>query len=214
VPSQDRALAGRPLSRVPPAGAGGTRRLLQALRRESGPPAAPAISDAPAAPAAAPAPHAPGAGADDAVHRLLGELETEVMGVVWRRGQATVREVLEELTPRHHIAYTTAMTVMARLAGKGLLRRRRRGKAHHYEAAQTRDEFLRSASQRLVRTIIDDFGDVAVAAMVQELERVDPARLERLRLRLGLLEVPAPVRASATREGPDRPMRNRRARNA
>jgi len=74
---------------------------------------------------------------------------------------------------------------MARLAEKGLLRRRLRGKAHWYEVAQARDEFLRNTSQRLVRSLIEEFGDVAVAAMLQEMEqdigRVDPDRLERLR---------------------------------
>ena len=35
---------------------------------------------------------------------------------------------------------------------------------------------MRGASERLVRSLIDDFGDVAVAAMVEELGRVDPVR--------------------------------------
>ena len=115
------------------------------------------------------------------VHRLLGELEAEIMGILWQRGEATVRDVREALIAHRQLAYTTVMTVMARLARKELLRRRRSGKAHQYEVAQTEAELVRRASQRMVRSLIDDFGDVAMAAMVQEIERADPARLERLR---------------------------------
>jgi predicted transcriptional regulator len=107
------------------------------------------------------------------------------MEVMWRRQRATVRDVQEELRRRRELAYTTVMTVMARLAEKGVLRRERAGRAHAYEVALSREAFVRDASERLVRSLIDDFGDVAVAAMAEELERVDPARLERLRRRVG-----------------------------
>lgn len=139
-------------------------------------------------------------------HRLLGGLEAEIMGILWARRRATVREVLQALAPRRPLAYTTILTVMTRLAEKGLLRRRRRGKAHQYEAAETEQQFLRRASQRLVRSLVADLGDAAVAAMADEIERVDPARLERLRLRLAQQEPPTvsdegPAPAGARRPG-------------
>ena len=49
----------------------------------------------------------------------------------------TVREVLQDLQRPRKLAYTTVMTVLARLAEKGLLGRRREGKAHAYEVTQT-----------------------------------------------------------------------------
>jgi predicted transcriptional regulator len=121
----------------------------------------------------------PHAGAE----RLLGELEADIMRVVWPREHATVREVLEALNgerPRQ-IAYTTVMTVMSRLAEKGLLRRRLVGKTHHYEAAQTEQEFLHVASRRLIRSLIADFGEVAIAEFLAELEQVQPERRRALR---------------------------------
>ena len=115
--------------------------------------------------------------------RLLGELEADVMRVVWPREHATVREVLEALNserPRQ-IAYTTVMTVMSRLAEKGLLLRRLVGKTHHYVVAQTVHEFLHAASRRLFRSLIDDFGEVAIAEFLAELEQVQPDRRRALR---------------------------------
>ena len=68
------------------------------------------------------------------VERLLGELEREIMDVLWDAGEASVRQVLEQLNARRvrtrHLAYTTVMTVMSRLADKELLSRELVGRAH------------------------------------------------------------------------------------
>ena len=68
----------------------------------------------------------------------LGVLEREVMGVVWSRGAASVREACGRLGSP--VAYTTVMTTMDRLFKKGLLARRKVGRAFVYEATATRDE--------------------------------------------------------------------------
>ena len=57
----------------------------------------------------------------------LHELETEIMEEMWGRAEATVRDVQMALNARGEKtrAYTTLLTVMTRLDGKGLLTRRR-----------------------------------------------------------------------------------------
>jgi predicted transcriptional regulator len=134
-----------------------------------------------------------------AVRHLLGRLEAKIMESMWRRREATVREVLAELSGHRQLAYTTVMTVMVRLAERGLLRRRRRGKAHLYEVALGHKELLQHASRRLVRALIDDFGEVAVTAMVEEIRLIDPARLDRLQTRLKGAESTARVRRGSAR---------------
>ncbi|MBI4491653.1 MAG: BlaI/MecI/CopY family transcriptional regulator [Chloroflexi bacterium] len=125
----------------------------------------------------------PGEGLD----KLLGELEREIMEIMWDRGQGSVRDVLETLNASRpeaqRLAYTTVMTVMARLAEKGLLRRARVGKAHAYEAAESREAFLARASQEIARQLVEDFGEVAIAGFLNVLERVAPERLAQLRRR-------------------------------
>ena len=72
--------------------------------------------------------------------RLGGELEQAVMDVVWALPDdewLTVREVHERLAARG-LAYTTVMTVMDRLAGKGLLTQEKVGRAYRYRPAATR----------------------------------------------------------------------------
>jgi predicted transcriptional regulator len=129
------------------------------------------------------APGATGGGLD----KLLGELEREIMEIMWARREASVRDVLEALyaqrPPGRQPAYTTAMTVMARLAEKGMLERHLLGKAHIYRVTDSRDEFLVRASEHLASQLVEDFGDAAIAGFVNILQRVAPERLARLRRR-------------------------------
>lgn len=122
------------------------------------------------------------------VEKLLGELEREVMDVLWARGSGSVRDVLERLNAERpaerRLAYTTVMTVMMRLAEKGLLARRLVGKAHEYEAAQSREAFVARASRDLAQQMVQDFGEAAIAGFLAVLEDVAPGRLENLRGRV------------------------------
>ena len=119
----------------------------------------------------------PGKGAD----KLLGELELAIMSVAWSRNSITVREMLDVLTTRRPLAYTTVMTVMGRLASKGLLIAEKRGKTYYYRAAQTREEYETHAAWQVVHSLIADFGgEIALSQFVKELSVVDPDKLARL----------------------------------
>lgn len=115
---------------------------------------------------------------------LLGPLEAEVMARLWRRGPATVRDVVVELTRDRDLAYTTVMTVMVRLKQKGLLQRERVGKTYLYRAALTRQEHHARVTRELARGLVARFGDAALAAFSAELDDVDADRRAALR-RLG-----------------------------
>jgi BlaI family transcriptional regulator, penicillinase repressor len=66
----------------------------------------------------------------------LGKLELDIMRLVWAAdGEVAVRDVHEQLGGGR--AYTTLMTTMDRLHRKGLLLRRKVGRAFAYKAATT-----------------------------------------------------------------------------
>ena len=118
------------------------------------------------------------------VEKLLGELEADIMGLLWEDGRPmTVREVLARLNAERErpVAYTTVMTVMARLAEKGILERTLVGQTYEYHVALSREAFLRRASETIARELIEDFGEVAVVSFISALERIDPKRLQELR---------------------------------
>jgi predicted transcriptional regulator len=112
----------------------------------------------------------------------LHELESEVMEEVWRREEATVREVLEALNQgRKKRAYTTVMTIMVRLDEKGLLRRQKHGKTHVYRPAMSRAEYLEARAQSEVDELVADYGDLALAHFARQLGTLDPKRRQQLR---------------------------------
>lgn len=103
------------------------------------------------------------------------------MRVVWERGRVTVRDVLEALEPTRPLAYTTVMTVMSRLAEKGLLHTEKQGKTYFYRATFTEQELEVQAVGRMVQSLIADFGgEVAISQFVEKLSAVDPDKLARL----------------------------------
>lgn len=113
----------------------------------------------------------------DTVARVLGPLEAEIMRAMWQTGSPmTVREVLERLNDDRDapLAYTTVMTVMARLAEKDVLRRKLNGRGYQYVAAVPDEASI------AVRTVVRDFGEAALAQFVDE-ARSDPKMLRRLR---------------------------------
>jgi predicted transcriptional regulator len=116
---------------------------------------------------------------------VLHELESEVMDAVWDRGEASVREVMEtlnEAAPKPR-AYTTYMTILGRLHGKGMLSRRREGRTDLYAPVHSREEYadLRAAAE--VEALVDAYGDVALSHFARQVAELDPERrkaLERL----------------------------------
>ena len=118
---------------------------------------------------------------------VLHELESEVMDAVWdaRAGELTVRAVMDELNERANPprAYTTYMTILARLYKKGLMVRRREGKTDVYAPALTREEYRARRAAAEVEQLVDEYGDAALSHFAARIAALDPERrraLERL----------------------------------
>lgn len=114
------------------------------------------------------------------VDKFLGSLETEIMEFFWRGGSGTVRDVVAYVERSRSIAYTTVMTVMTRLAEKGLLARALEGNSYRYRAARSREEFLGDVSGQILDDLLADFGEVAIAQFLSRIEDVAPDRLAAL----------------------------------
>jgi predicted transcriptional regulator len=71
---------------------------------------------------------------------LLGRLECRVMETIWQLGEGTGRDVQGRLEGAR--AYTTVMTTLDRLSRKGLLLRRKVGKAFVYASTASREEVM------------------------------------------------------------------------
>jgi len=113
--------------------------------------------------------------------KFLGPLEAVVMERLWKRREATVRDIVDDLSRTRSLAYTTVMTIMTRLHAKGLLARVRDGKTYRYRPAFSREEHRERLSRDLVRGLVDEFGEVALAQFAAELDGVDASHRAALK---------------------------------
>lgn len=101
------------------------------------------------------------------------------MEVVWdRSGWSTPREVLELLEGERDLAYTTVMTVLVRLWRKGLLERRKDGRAYAYHPVQTREEWTARRMSELLGIATNRAE--ALVHFVSEMKAADRDQLRRL----------------------------------
>jgi len=115
------------------------------------------------------------------VESSLGALERAVMSIAWREGDISVREACNRL--RVNVAYTTVMTTMDRLFKKGLLTRRKVGRAFVYRAAATRKELEGAVASELVQSLLhrDDNEPLPVlSSLVDAVSDRDRALLDEL----------------------------------
>jgi len=106
------------------------------------------------------------------------------MDEVWRQdGETTVRAVMEALNAgrEQDRAYTTYMTIMARLDRKGLLSRRREGKTDVYQPIVSREQYLERRAKLEVSAVVEEFGDAALVHFARQMNQLDPKRRDQLR---------------------------------
>lgn len=115
------------------------------------------------------------------IETLLGPLEQDVMDVVWRMGDVTVRDVYVELAATREIAYTTVMTTMSRLARKGILQRDTADLAHRYRPVVSRDQYARGAVGDVLTWLLERYPEPAVAYLADVVDELDDVTLDQLR---------------------------------
>lgn len=112
--------------------------------------------------------------------KVLGRLEQEILDVLWKSGPLNGKEIFSDIKRKRDLALTTVLTVIERLAKKGLVRKTRGESVYIFEAAYSREGFAREVSQDMLKSIFDISRSGACASFVDMLARVDPLELEEL----------------------------------
>lgn len=139
------------------------------------------------------------------------------MRALWALGQATVHEVRARLFPERPLAYTTVMTVMDHLKGKGLVERERHGRPYIYRPLVTEDAVREHALDRLTRNFFVSSRDqlreylIGSASPVRTPEPTPERRVAAEPAKLRTPAEPARPRTAAesadSRRGPERTVR-------
>lgn len=108
------------------------------------------------------------------------EAELELLGILWERGPATVRELFEAVNTRRMVVYTGVLKLLQIMTEKGLVERDERARAHVYRPAvsqaDTEVRFLRELSERF---FAGSAAQLALRAL--EMEKASDSELDAIR---------------------------------
>ena len=107
----------------------------------------------------------------------LGELEHEVMRLVWARGRITAEQAREDL--RRPLKESTVRTVLRRLEDKGYVTHTIEGRTFHFAAAEARGTVAAKAVQRIVDWFCDGSLEEVLTGMVDN-AALSPKELQAL----------------------------------
>ena len=110
---------------------------------------------------------------------LFGALELRVLDAMWRHGGEVAVRDLQAQFPAS--AYTTLMTTMDRLHRKGVLERRKVGRAFAYRAVSSRDELESGLVTRALQPLLRGANaEPILSFFVEEVSRQDDRLLDEL----------------------------------
>jgi predicted transcriptional regulator len=116
---------------------------------------------------------------EKALEKGLSRRERQIMDAIYRRGQATVAEVLEDMPDPP--SYSAVRAMLRVLEEKGHLQHVQQGPRYVFLPTVPRDQARRSALQQLVRTFFDGSTEQTVAALLDLSDsKLSDAELKRL----------------------------------
>ncbi len=97
--------------------------------------------------------------------KLLTDVESELMAILWRLGEGNVTDVLEQLPKSRDLAYTSVSTILRILEQKKVLKTRKEGRGHIYIPVLSKQEY----ETRTVRHVVDKVFDGAPTSLMRQL---------------------------------------------
>ena len=107
----------------------------------------------------------------------LGELERDVLSIVWRTGNITAEQVREQL--ERPLKDSTVRTVLRRLEEKGYVAHTIENRTFFYQPAESRQRVAGRAVQRIVDWFCEGSVEELLVGMVDS-KVLDRAELQRL----------------------------------
>jgi predicted transcriptional regulator len=114
--------------------------------------------------------------------KVLGDLESAVMEVMWEEHPVAIRSVRDKLADRgRDLSFNAIMTIMNRLCDKGILSKQKQDRIYHYSPTCTKEEF---SSSLVASGLSSLFGDSSLMTQVNFADiskDMDPAVLKKLK---------------------------------
>ncbi|RFZ81647.1 BlaI/MecI/CopY family transcriptional regulator [Mucilaginibacter terrenus] len=96
------------------------------------------------------------------------ESELEILQVIWKKGECSVRDVHDELSKNKDSGYTTTLKLMQIMHEKGLVVRNTDAKTHLYKALISREQAQQGALDKILSTVFKgSTSDLVIQALGQ-----------------------------------------------
>lgn len=97
--------------------------------------------------------------------KMLTEVELELMTLLWKLGEGSVNDVIEQLPPERELAYTSVSTILRILEQKGILKARKEGRGHIYTPVLSKSDY----ESKTLKHVVDRVFDGTPVALVRQL---------------------------------------------
>jgi len=95
---------------------------------------------------------------------MLTETELELINILWKMGEGTVAEVMQNLPKERDLAYTSVSTILRILEQKKVLKARKEGRGHVYIPLLSKEEY----EGRTLRHVVDHVFDGTPMALAKQ----------------------------------------------
>lgn len=122
------------------------------------------------------------------LERQLTEFELELMQVIWKLGECTIREVFDSLPKARGLAYTTVATMIKILEQKGAIACDRSDRAISVKPKMRREDYELASLKKLSQTVFQGQAGSMVSRLLEagdlneeellELKRIVEERLK------------------------------------
>jgi len=112
------------------------------------------------------------------LNQVLGTLEKDIVDALWECGEACIKEILESFPQDKNISYSTVITVTNRMTKKGLLKKRKVGKAYFYKPVYSKEQFYEEVSKAVVNGVSGFSFQTAMVHFVDYMAQIAPEKIE------------------------------------
>jgi len=113
----------------------------------------------------------------------LAPVELMLMKAIWRLSRATVQEVRDAVAGERDLAYTTVLTMLRSLEGKGFLTHEEEGRRYVYRPLVTREQATSSMLSDLLDRAFDGSKELLLTRLL-ELGEINEEELRLIREKL------------------------------